>query len=123
MPEASIRPFLSPSVNWRQLMDVKAKWGVSAAALLRRALDLEVLSQARYTSAMKYMSARGWRQSEPGDRALGSPEEPRLVAAAVRQLGANELDVATIADEAGLPAGDIQNLITPAGKTRYRVEP
>ena len=123
MPEASIRPYLSEAVNWRELMDVKATWGVSLGALLRRARDLDVLSQPRYVSAMKYMSKQGWRRSEPGDRALGSPEEPRLVRAAIRQVSAQGLGLTDIAEEAGLPSADVEKMMAPTIGARHRVDP
>jgi len=122
MPATSIRSYLSASVNWRTLMDVKAAWGVSLGALLMRARDLSVLSPQRYISAMKYMSARGWRKSEPGDRALGSPEQPQLIGAALRQISRSGLELADIAAEAGLPLADIQEIIRPAIGTRHRVD-
>lgn len=123
MPREDIRPDLSPSVNWRQMMDVKAKWGVSLGALLIRARDLGVLSQNRYVSAMKYMSARGWRKAEPGDRLLGAPEEPRLVQAALRHMESSGMSHEDLAAEAGLPARDIQELVSPTLGIRRRVDP
>jgi len=114
MPEATIRSELSPSVDWRQLMDLKARWGVSLGALLIRARDLGILSPQRYVSAMKYMSARGWRKLEPGDKALGSPEEPRLVRTAVRHLRNGGTQLSTIISEAGLPTKDVHQLLTPS---------
>ena len=123
MPEESISNVLAPSVKWRELMDVKAEWGVSLAALLLRARNLKILSDARYVSAVKYMSARGWRKAEPGDRLLGPPEEPRLIQAAVRQLQKTGLDIEDLAGEAGLPAGDLRELLTLGGNARQRIEP
>ena len=111
MPRSSIAPYLSPSVNWRQMMDVKAMWGVSLGALLIRARDLEILSPQRYVNAMKYMSSRGWRRSEPGDRVLGSPEEPRLLREALRDAATNGHELTDIAGEGGLPAEDVRALV------------
>jgi Zn-dependent peptidase ImmA (M78 family)/transcriptional regulator with XRE-family HTH domain len=112
MPRDDIRPYLAPSVDWRQLMDVKAMWGVSLSALLIRARDLDILSPSRYVSAMKYMSARGWRKDEPGDRLVGAPEEPRLVRAALRRLKASGMTHQELAAEAGLPARDVEELVS-----------
>jgi Zn-dependent peptidase ImmA (M78 family)/transcriptional regulator with XRE-family HTH domain len=122
MPEPSIRPYLSASVDWRELMDVKARWGVSLGALLRRAKDLEILSPQRYVSAMKYMSARGWRKSEPGDQALGNPEQPRLVSTALHQLNKDGIHLTEIVEEAGLPLRDVQEALAPSTGARTRVD-
>jgi Zn-dependent peptidase ImmA (M78 family) len=122
MPEASIRSFFSPSVNWRDLMDLKAQWGVSLGALLIRARDLDVLSPQRYVSAMKYMSARGWRKSEPGDQLLGDPEEPRIVSAAIREVEGLGLSLEDLCHDSGLPFADVLALVEPSGGRRRRVE-
>lgn len=110
-------------MNWRELMDVKATWGVSLAALLMRAKDLGVLSAQRYVSAMKYMSARGWRRSEPGDRALGPPEEPRLVRSALRHLGDQGVGLQDLAMDAGLPIDDLTAIVNSSSGPVGRVEP
>lgn len=123
MPAEGIASFLPSAVNWRQLMDVKAMWGVSLAALLKRANDLGVLSTQRYVSAMKYMSARGWRRSEPGDRALGSPEEPRLIRSALRHLQYHGVRVEDLAIEAGLPVTDVTAVVSLSSGPLRRVEP
>lgn len=123
MPEDSIRPYLSSTVNWRELMDVKARWGVSLSALLLRARDLQILSPARYVSSMKYMSARGWRKAEPGDRVLGAPEDPRLMRAALRRMKADGLALEDITEEAGLPTVDVRELVATSAGTRHRIDP
>jgi Zn-dependent peptidase ImmA (M78 family) len=52
---------------------------MSMAALLYRAKDVGVMTPEAYLTAMKYMSARGWRKIEPGDREMGKPEAPTLL--------------------------------------------
>jgi Zn-dependent peptidase ImmA (M78 family)/transcriptional regulator with XRE-family HTH domain len=75
MPAADIRGELPARADWPQLFALKQRWHVSIAALLMRAKDLDVMSSAAYTTAMKGLSARGWRRSEPIQ--LGHPEVPR----------------------------------------------
>lgn len=76
MPAADIRPELPSRADWAQLFHLKQRWHVSIAALLMRAKDLEVMSPSAYTTAMKGLSARGWRRSEPIP--LGDPEGPTV---------------------------------------------
>jgi Zn-dependent peptidase ImmA (M78 family) len=78
MPEADIRDELPPTADWPRLFALKQRWHVSLAALLMRARTLEVMTPAAYTTAMKGLSARGWRRREPIP--LGAPEEPHLTA-------------------------------------------
>lgn len=73
MPEADIRDELPERADWAKFFALKQRWHVSIAALLMRAKDLEAMSPAAYTTAMKGISARGWRRSEPIP--LGEPEK------------------------------------------------
>jgi len=117
-PEESIAPALDSFSDWRELLDLKVEWGMSMGALLRRGKDLGVISEARYVSSLKYMSARGWRREEPGDRELGRPEEPRLLRRAVRRLDEAGLPLEEIAYAAGLPVQAIAEVIWPDGARR-----
>lgn len=79
MPEADIRHELPKTADWPRLFALKQRWHVSLAALLMRAKTLDVMSPAAYTTAMKGISARGWRRTEPIP--LGKPEGPRVTTA------------------------------------------
>ena len=81
MPAADIRHELPAKAQWPLLVELKAKWQVSIAALLMRAKTLEVMAPNAYTQAYKFMSMRGWRTVEPGK--LGAPESPILLRTAV----------------------------------------
>lgn len=76
LPEKAIRPELSPDLTLLGYSKLKAKWGVSIQAIIRRSLTLEVIDRDRYTSLMIQLSSRGWRTKEPVDVGV---EEPRLV--------------------------------------------
>ncbi|WP_134765042.1 XRE family transcriptional regulator [Nocardioides sp. 1609] len=79
MPEADIRHELPSTADWARLFELKQRWHVSLAALLMRAKTLGVMSPSAYTTAMKGISARGWRRVEPIP--LGAPEGPRRTTA------------------------------------------
>lgn len=86
-PATSIGRELPRRVDWPKFAELKVRWGVSIAMLLRRARDLNFISDAAYRRAMMEMSRRGWRKVEPID--LGSPEQPELLGRAVALLAAN----------------------------------
>ena len=44
---------------------LKRKYGLSMGAWIRRARDLDIISERHYTELCKKMSAQGWRQKEP----------------------------------------------------------
>jgi Zn-dependent peptidase ImmA (M78 family) len=82
MPAADIRSELgSPSLE--RLLALKGRWRVSAAALLRRAYDLGLVSDYSYRGMNTEMSAAGWRTAEP---APIPPERPRALAETLAKL-------------------------------------
>jgi Zn-dependent peptidase ImmA (M78 family)/DNA-binding XRE family transcriptional regulator len=71
-------------VNWMEMVSLKRTWGVAIQALLYRARTLGTLEDNVYENAMKTMSRRGWRRTEPGY--LGRPERPQMLSKAVAVL-------------------------------------
>ena len=93
-PAEALRKVLPRSLDWKRFLELKREWGMSMAALVRRAKDLDVISGAMYTRAMKQRSAFGWRKVEPGshDRAL---PVPRHIPYAMSQAGITKSHLAT----------------------------
>lgn len=77
MPADDIRGELPAVVDWSLFFELKQRWQVSLAALLRRSRDLGIMSPQTYLSAVKAASARGWRRIEPVS--LGVPEKPQVI--------------------------------------------
>lgn len=113
MPAEGIAGELPSWADWPVLLDLKEKWGVSVAALLRRGLDLKRMSPDEYTRSMKALSARGWRKDEPGNVA---PEEPVLLRRAVQVvLEAQNLTLDNLAERAALPIEFVKQLTHASG--------
>ncbi len=109
--------------GWMQLAALKQQWGLSINALLMRARSLDLLSPEAHRNAMKYMSVRGWRSVEPGDREMGLPEAPVLLHRAVARIEAEfRLSLTDLAKRAGLPVEDTVALVRAAMDTRPSVE-
>ena len=70
-PADEIRGELPSAPAWPELLILKRRWGVSIGALLMRARTLAVMPQSTYQQAVRYMSMRGWRTSEPGNLGAG----------------------------------------------------
>jgi Zn-dependent peptidase ImmA (M78 family)/DNA-binding XRE family transcriptional regulator len=84
-PRPFARDFRMKSFSWEHVFDLKIRWRVSAAAIVRRAYDLGLLGAVGYRQAFKYMSARGWRtRGEPHEPAFQAPE---LLSTALNALG------------------------------------
>lgn len=72
------------------LVPIKAKWGVSVGVLIRRCLDLGLITEDRYTILQKQMSKRKWRTFEPLDDLL-EIEQPQLFKEAFTLLDENNI--------------------------------
>jgi Zn-dependent peptidase ImmA (M78 family)/transcriptional regulator with XRE-family HTH domain len=101
MPARDLQGVLPAHADWRRLMELKSKWGVSIAALLMRARRLGVMTETTYVSATKMMSARGWRRHEPVD---GTPEVPALLQDALTRAHRRGLAAEDLRREAAIPA-------------------
>lgn len=77
MPAEDIGGQLPARADWQTFFGLKLHWQVSLAALLMRAKTLERMTEASYLTAVKAVSARGWRRREPVP--LGVPEHPALL--------------------------------------------
>ena len=106
-PKRALRPQLPSDLDWGRYLQLKRTWGMSMAALVRRAKDLKVIDDATYTRAMKQRSSYGWRGKEPGsgDRAVPEPQYLRL-AASLSGMSAEQL-----ADCTYLPTRVVKRII------------
>ena len=126
LPEASAReelPRRLDAADWSRLAEMKRTWGISIAALLFRARSLRIISMDAYQSAMRYMSFRGWRRQEPGDREMGAPEAPLLLERSVRRAEIEAgLSTEALVRSAHLPLSDMNDLLEAAVDDRPIVE-
>ncbi|MFE4518364.1 XRE family transcriptional regulator [Kitasatospora sp. NPDC056783] len=100
MPYDTIRQELKQGVDLPRLLELKSRWGVSMAALLRRAFSLGVIKEWQYRKLMVEMSALGYRTNEPG---LVPRETPQYLArVAIRLEQEHHLDSIQAAHLAGL---------------------
>ncbi len=120
---AEVLPARIDAAGWLRLAELKQRWGISINALLYRARRLRILNEDAYRNAMKYVSAKGWRTTEPGDREMGPPEAPLLLERATNtvkvELG-QELE--QFIQSANLPPRDIIELMEAAVDRRPVVE-
>lgn len=74
-PADEIRPHLEglTTSDFRKLLRLKAEWGMSIAALVRRAHTLQVISDRQYREFQVRLGKLGWRANEPGEIPMESP--------------------------------------------------
>lgn len=76
-----------PATNrwiWGDLFRLKARWGLSVAAIVLRAQQLGKIDAERGRNMWIYMSSRGWRRSPEPDEP--EPEQPELLVAAFAKI-------------------------------------
>lgn len=66
------------STTLDSFIPIKYKWKISIAAIIRRCLDLELITEDRHLMLQKQLSKRKWRIVEPLDDMIKN-EEPRLI--------------------------------------------
>lgn len=76
IPADVARERMTEDLTLRSLAYIKAEFGISVAALIRRALDLRIIDAQRRTGLEKQLTSRGWRKAEPVDVA---EEHPLLI--------------------------------------------
>lgn len=105
IPREAIGEIEAP-VTLRVLAHVKARWGISIRALVKRCLDLHVIDAGHRLSLEKQISSRKWNRQEPVEVPY---EQPRLVSRLI-ELGTGT-KVATSGSKLGLPPLVIRDLV------------
>ena len=96
MPERDILGSLAP-VTIQHMLELKQVWRVSMSALIRRARDLGVISQRRYTSLFQQLSRLGYRKREPRPFPHESPQLVKMLVEGHRtQLGYSDDELADL---------------------------
>ncbi|WP_328977225.1 XRE family transcriptional regulator [Streptomyces canus] len=110
MPAAEIKSQLR-GMNLRLAARLKPVWRTSMGALIRRARDLEVITDRQHTSLRVQLSQNGWTKQEPVIIPL---EKPGLIPEIVRVHHQDHgYSVADLADLAGLHVSEWLDLYEP----------
>lgn len=95
LPADSLRKEWPPTATLESLLPLKKRWGISLAALIRRAADVSVLSDDEYRSWNIRLSTSGMhrREPNPSDR-----ENPTVLAHAIQDALASGTSVEELAE-------------------------
>jgi len=106
MPRVEVSPLLD-RLTVPRLAQLKSEWGVSMAALLRRARDLDKISDFRYRSMNIELSRAGYRTREPVDVRV---DEPRLVMSIVEERLASGETIESLANSAWMTSSEFRRV-------------
>jgi Zn-dependent peptidase ImmA (M78 family) len=108
LPEGAMRAALVPPITLTTLADLKARWGVSLQALIRRAHTLDLIMPSQYHSLSAQLGARGWRTREP----VALPvERPRALRQLAELLYGVPIHYLALAHAAGLDPAYARDLL------------
>ena len=110
-PEEAIREELTTPVTLSSLAELKARWGVSIAALIQRAFDLNIISVDQKKYLWKQITRQGWRVSEPVEL---EPERPRALRKMAELLYGSKtggINHSKLARDASLPVGLVAKIL------------
>lgn len=102
MPRSTIeRDFARIGASLVAIAQLKLRWGVSMQALIRRARDIDVITDRQYHYLMQQLSARGWRTKEPANLQVAA-EKPRLLRRMAELIYGDPIDYAKLAKDFNL---------------------
>ena len=108
MPEAGIRSDLRPPISLTLAARLKPKWGVSIQALVRRAYDLNIVSERQYRYLFMQLSSKGWRTVEPVPIL---PEKPQLLKKMAEVLYGQPTPMEKIAADADMLSSEVARIL------------
>lgn len=104
-PGVSVKAYLGAkrsSLELRELQSLKHEFGLSMAAIIRRALDLEIIKDSYYKKLLIHFGKKGWRKKEPGKQI--NPENSNIFRNLVfRALAEEYIGDSKAAELLGLP--------------------
>lgn len=117
MPADEIVHDLPRRLDWDMLLLAKRKWGVSLAALVHRARDLDMLSDLLYQRANRMLRTEGY----PERGSLGAPEQPSLLQMAMELLDEEQISFEEFASDNRLPELQTRLVIAAGSEQRKKL--
>lgn len=93
---------------WPHLLEIKKRWKMSLASMVRRARDLGVYSEATYKRANLYINSKGWKLQEPNEPEL---EIPTILPQSIQLLNQNGMSTFKISEQLNFPEKDLLTLV------------
>ena len=106
MPRGSFYHEAPRRLTWEHIWELKKRWKVSAAAIIKRTYDLGLFSEATYRRAFVQLNQMG-RTHEPHE----PPPETSVMVSKALDVIAHTWPLPRIADELGVSAVDLHDLV------------
>jgi Zn-dependent peptidase ImmA (M78 family) len=110
LPEIAMRRELVPPITLSSLAPLKVRWRVSIQALVRRAFELNIISQWQKQRLYEQIGAKGWRTREPAN--LDVPvEKPRALRQMAEIAYGRPINYARLAAESQLTVEMVRQIV------------
>ncbi|MBE3598721.1 MAG: ImmA/IrrE family metallo-endopeptidase [Limnochordaceae bacterium] len=123
VPAAVVRRELGQSrrrLSLQELVSLKVRYGLSVQAWIRRARDLDVITDSEYRRWMVALRSRGWHRQEPGPSL--TPERPRRLTDLVyRLLSEGLVSESRAAELLGIRVIELRSQLRPANAPTHSV--
>src|SRR5205085_4405757 len=106
MPRESFLLECPKRLVWPHFFELKHRWKVSLAALVRRARDLNIISEDTYRRANVQLNQK-WGHSEPFEPEI---ERPTILPRTMVLLSQERMSMAAIAEELNIYEADLRSL-------------
>ena len=73
LPEDPMRRTLDARLNLTTAARLKQRWGVAMQSIIRRARDLDIITERHYRYLFEQLARRGWRMNEPVEVSVEKP--------------------------------------------------
>lgn len=108
MPAEQMQQELLPPVTISSLFELKERWGVSIQALIRRAYELDIISERQYRYLCFQIGKQGMRTEEPIEIPI---ERPRALRQMAERLYGNPIDYLKMASQLNLPPMFVKQVV------------
>ncbi len=95
-----------------ELAAIKAEWGVSMAAIMKRASNLGLVTPGRYKTFCIVSAKNGWRTKDPG-KWIGEEESGRFKALVLRALAQEIITTSKAAGLLGISLPELGEMFEP----------
>src|SRR6185437_12290831 len=110
LPEGAMRDELIPPLTITTLARMKPRWGVSIAALIRRAYELNIVTKRQYHYLSHQMSALGYKTREPKN--VDVPvEKPRLLRKMAEIIYGNPINFDRFSADTKISASELRTIL------------
>jgi Zn-dependent peptidase ImmA (M78 family)/DNA-binding XRE family transcriptional regulator len=110
LPAQAMEQEMIGAITLTSLARIKLRWGISIAALIRRAHDLKIITTRQYHYLFQQLSAKGWRTQEPPqlNRAI---DKPRLLRNMAELVYGFPINYAKLAAETKLSEQELRSIM------------